>query len=1061
MFVGSAMRRPGRPTRSALWCVVALVAALAGTGAWAQPALAAGHTPKPQPASAKRAHPAPTDSTPTDPTPAGDARLAPPARAGLAPLSSRAPVNATAEGRTSSHAALCESAQRTALADPVAPVLSGAFPDPSVVDHQESMLVLTLTGPDNCSPEIDGLGYTVTLPAGAVVGATTPGAGCDATIAAAPGGTTIAVTNAVIPVNTLSCALQVPVTSTASGAYPVTATSALSGVTAAGFGATLTVTAAAPTISAAFSPTAISPGGTATLTTTMARTATDDSASGLGYTVTLPAGLTRSGSVSVPESCGTTSTTGVANFTVLGVTLTAASSCTATVAVTASVAGDYALNGAISAIAGGAVWAQEGACNPHLSAITALARAQSCPTLGVAADLTPVLTAAFETSSIPDQSSTAIVLTLTRADASVRATGLGYRVTMPTGLVATSSGWSWSCDTVSVAVEPATITVTGLIMPSTVGTCTTRIYVSAAAAGTYPVDNTSVDQLAGGVTKGLTTQTLTVTARAPYLRAAFSPGTVAAFSNSVLQLNLLRTDTSPTPVTGLGYVVTLPAGMSVGTGSRTNTCGGTVTAAAGASTITVVGVTMTGADGCHLWVPVTASVVATYSLQNGNVTTTGVTNQIDYDCDTLMVARHVNAAVEFPSSCLPHVVVEKAAQAITFDQPGSVLVTAGTTQLTATASSGLGITFSASPPQVCSTNGSSVLHVLAGGTCSVTASQGGNGSYLAAAPVQQSIVVVAPPPAPGAVTAVAGDLSIIVSWTMPDATGVTGYRATAAPGGATCVTEARNCVLSGTAGTTYTVTVVAMGAGGVSAAAGPSNEVTILGPVAPHAPGVVTAVAGDSSITVSWSMPDATGVTGYRATASPGPAFCETDGARTCVLGGVAGTTYTVTVVALGAGGVSEATGPSNEVTPPAPVPPAAAPPSDETLTTTDGMITTAAPGQEITFVGTGFAPFSTVVITLYSAPIVLGTVVTDSVGSFSKLITVPPGLALGEHSIAAIGVDPDGSARSMVLSLLVGDLPTTGAALGGLLLMGTAGMATGAGMLTLTSPRRRRTTFP
>jgi hypothetical protein len=218
MFVGSGTRRPGRPNRGASWCVITLVAAFVGMGAAPQPALAAGHAPKPRPASVEPGHPVPAEQAP-----ATKAKPSPSGSAGLAPLSSRAPASATAERRTASRAALCEAVQRAALADPVMPVLSGSFLTSPVFDHQESMLVLTLTGPDNCSAAVTGMAYTVNLPSGAIVGDSTPGAGCGATIAVTPGGTTIGVTNAVIPINTLSCALQVPVTATAAATYTVTA----------------------------------------------------------------------------------------------------------------------------------------------------------------------------------------------------------------------------------------------------------------------------------------------------------------------------------------------------------------------------------------------------------------------------------------------------------------------------------------------------------------------------------------------------------------------------------------------------------------------------------------------------------------------------------------------------------------------------------------------------------------------------------------------------------------------------------------------------------------------
>jgi len=74
--------------------------------------------------------------------------------------------------------------------------------------------------------------------------------------------------------------------------------------------------------------------------------------------------------------------------------------------------------------------------------------------------------------------------------------------------------------------------------------------------------------------------------------------------------------------------------------------------------------------------------------------------------------------------------------------PGLALV--GTTYtVAAAASSGLPVSFAAGPGSVCSAAGDSVSLVGAG-TCTVTAGQAGNGSYLPAPDVQQSFAVGAP-----------------------------------------------------------------------------------------------------------------------------------------------------------------------------------------------------------------------------------------------------------------------------------------------------------------------------
>ena len=87
--------------------------------------------------------------------------------------------------------------------------------------------------------------------------------------------------------------------------------------------------------------------------------------------------------------------------------------------------------------------------------------------------------------------------------------------------------------------------------------------------------------------------------------------------------------------------------------------------------------------------------------------------------------------------------------------------------------------------------------------------------------------------APRDVTATAGSASLTASWSAPLSSGtypVSSYRATASPGGRSCVTTTMSCTIDGlTNGVGYTVTVRALTGAGWSTASAPSNEVTPSG----------------------------------------------------------------------------------------------------------------------------------------------------------------------------------------------------------------------------------------
>lgn len=178
--------------------------------------------------------------------------------------------------------------------------------------------------------------------------------------------------------------------------------------------------------------------------------------------------------------------------------------------------------------------------------------------------------------------------------------------------------------------------------------------------------------------------------------------------------------------------------------------------------------------------------------------------------------------------------IESALQTITFANPGAqVFGTAPT--LTATASSGLPVSFSASTPSVCTITRGGTLGFLASGTCTITADQAGNATFAAAPTVTQSFTVNAVlPAAPTAITASAGDASATVAFAPPSDNGgaaITLYTVTSSPapstGPTTWTGTTSPILITGlTNGRTYTFTVTATNSAGTSPASTPSNAVT-------------------------------------------------------------------------------------------------------------------------------------------------------------------------------------------------------------------------------------------
>jgi fibronectin type 3 domain-containing protein/Flp pilus assembly pilin Flp len=196
------------------------------------------------------------------------------------------------------------------------------------------------------------------------------------------------------------------------------------------------------------------------------------------------------------------------------------------------------------------------------------------------------------------------------------------------------------------------------------------------------------------------------------------------------------------------------------------------------------------------------------------------------------------------------------------------------------------------------------------------------------------------PPAPAtptAVTAVAGDRLITVTWNaMPNATSYTVTGCGSAVAYPTDRTQTGATCTGLTNGTTYSVSVTATNNGGSSS---PSSPVTAVPhPPAPGAPTTLTATAGPASpttITLQWAA--STGATGYKVygCTTPQPIVLATPVTTYTCTGLVTGTSYTVYVTATNLGGESAAS-------PTATATPVAAPAAPTNLTATPGNRTIA-----------------------------------------------------------------------------------------------------------------------
>ena len=191
------------------------------------------------------------------------------------------------------------------------------------------------------------------------------------------------------------------------------------------------------------------------------------------------------------------------------------------------------------------------------------------------------------------------------------------------------------------------------------------------------------------------------------------------------------------------------------------------------------------------------------------------------------------------------------------------------------------------------------------------------------------VVPIRPPDPPTDIEAIAGDGQATVSWIAPIDDGgssITEYTVTSNPGGLIIAAADTTTVVTGlTNGESYVFTVAATNAAGPGEASSSSNVVVPVRP--PDPPTDVEAIGGDGQATVSWTSPIDDGgspITGYTVTSKPGglSVTIPVPATGATITGLANGTTYTFTVAATSAAGDSEASEPSNDVTPmPVPTP--------------------------------------------------------------------------------------------------------------------------------------------
>ena len=242
------------------------------------------------------------------------------------------------------------------------------------------------------------------------------------------------------------------------------------------------------------------------------------------------------------------------------------------------------------------------------------------------APIPPHIDKVFGATTIAGGATTSLTFTILTQQA---LTSVSFTDTLPGGLfVATPNGLSTTCGTgtITATAGSGTVSATGMVFPSA-GGCTITVNVIGLLAGAQ-VNSVTVSDAVAGV-GNTSTATLNVEV-GPFLGKAFGAPQIVLLGvtptdTTSLTFQVTNSPANPLPLTGIAFTDTLPSGLVVATpnGLAGSCGGGTITAAAGGSSISLSGATLAPGASCIFSVNVRANGIGTQVNSTSNVTATG------------------------------------------------------------------------------------------------------------------------------------------------------------------------------------------------------------------------------------------------------------------------------------------------------------------------------------------------------------------------------------------------------------------------------------------------------
>jgi uncharacterized repeat protein (TIGR01451 family) len=644
------------------------------------------------------------------------------------------------------------------------PTISKAFGAANITLNGTTTVTFTITNPASNTSAENGIAFSDTLTNGLQV-ASTPGVtnSCGGTVTAAANSTSISLTGGSIATPGSTCTIVVNVTGTQSGTVSNTtgAVSSTNGGTGATSNTATLIVASPATVTKTFAPTKIPLNGTTLLTINITNPNSNVSLTGLSFTDSLPAGLIVASTPNLSNTCGgtATATAGSGTVSLSGGTVASSASCAVSVNVQGTTAGDKFNSVTVSSTEGGTSTAAT-------ATVTVVAPA--------------AINKGFNPTSVPKNGTSTITFTISNPNnpgtpSNGDLTGVAFSDTLPvsggagsaTLVVAGTPNVSNTCGgTVTATAGSGVISLSGGSVAHNTS-CTLSVDVKGTVEGDANNTTGAISSTEGGTGTASNTATLKVVAP-PTISKAFGAANITLNGTTTVTFTITNPASNTSAENGIAFSDTLTNGLQVAsTPGVTNSCGGTVTAAANSTSISLTGGSIaTPGSTCTIVVNVTGTQSGTVTNTTGAVSSTNGGTGATSNTATLSVALAASITKSFNPTQIaqttgvstltlnitnPNTNVPFTGVAFTDSLPAG-LVVASTPNLsntcggTATATAGSG-TVSLSGGTLAS-SASCAVSVSVQGTSAgvlnnsvtVSSNEGGTGNTS-----QASITVVAPP----------------------------------------------------------------------------------------------------------------------------------------------------------------------------------------------------------------------------------------------------------------------------------------------------------------------------